>query len=171
MAKKSKKNLILAIDPGDRETAFVVMDENYLIYDKDKVENQLVLDYMCQYRDDIGHVVTEMIASYGMAVGANVFETCVMIGAIERTADLLGIPRSRVYRAEEKVYICHDSRAKDSNIRRSLIDRFASHDKARGTGTKNNPDHFYGFRKDIWAAYAVGVVHLDKMRENAAREL
>lgn len=172
MAKKQKQSqLILAIDPGNRDTAFVVMDELYNVYDKAKTENQMVLDYMCANRDCIKHVVTEMIASYGMAVGAEVFETCVMIGMIERTADLLGIPHSRVFRAEEKAYICHDSRAKDSNIRRALIDRFAKHDKNRGTGTKGDPDHFYGFKADIWAAFAVGTVYLDKQRENAARAL
>lgn len=171
MAKKKQLQLIMAIDPGNLQSAFVLIDDEYNVFDKDKAENQMVLDYMCANREHIKHVVTEMIASYGMAVGAEVFETCVMIGMIERTADLLGIPHSRIFRAEEKSYICHDSRAKDANIRRALIDRFADHDKNRGTGTKGWPDHFYGFRSDIWSAFAVGTVYLDKQRENAARGL
>jgi hypothetical protein len=164
-----QQKYILAIDPGNAYTAFALIDENYNVYDKDKTENHNVLDYMCANREKIGHIVVEMIASYGMAVGAEVFETCVMIGMIERTADLLRIPRSRVFRQEEKLYICHDSRAKDANIRRALIDRFAKHDLNRGTGTKNNPDHFYGFKSDIWAAFAVGVVYLDKLKEEAVK--
>ena len=104
-----------------------------------------------------------MVASYGMAVGEEVFETCVMIGKIERTADIREIHRSRVYRKEEKLEICHDSRAKDANIRRALIDRFAVHDKKRGTGTKKNPDWFFGFAGDMWAAFAVGVVALHRL--------
>ena len=159
----------LAIDPGNKESAFCLMDEQYRVLDKGKVPNAQLLQYIWMNAKRIDHIVTEMIASYGMAVGAEVFETCVMIGMIERTADIKEIPHSRVFRLEEKVMICHDSKAKDTNIRHALIDRFAQHDTTRGTGTKKNPDWFYGFKKDIWAAFAVGVVHLDKLKERTLR--
>lgn len=157
--------LILAIDPGDVESAFCLMDETYAVHDKGKIPNAQLLDYIWLNARRIDHLAVEMIASYGLAVGANVFETCTVIGAIERTADIRKIPHSRVFRLEERLTICHDGRAKDANIRRALIDRFARHDKARGTGTKKNPDHFYGFKADIWSAFAVGVVHLERQRE------
>ena len=162
--------LLLAVDPGNKESAFCLMDENYVVHDKGKVLNDQLLTYIWTNAKRIDHLACEMIASYGMAVGAEVFETCVMIGMIERTADIKEITHSRVFRLEEKVMICHDSKAKDTNIRHALIDRFAVHDLARGTGTKKNPDWFYGFKSDIWAAFAVGVVYLDKLKERTLKK-
>ena len=154
--------MLLAIDPGTTESAYCLMDEQCSVIDKGKVPNDALLRYIWTKHKQIDHIVVEMIASYGMAVGAEVFETCTMIGQIERTADIKGIPRSRVFRMDEKMAICHSSKANDANIRRALIDRFAKHDLQRGVGKKDNPDHFYGFKKDIWAAFAVGVTYLDK---------
>ena len=161
---------LLAIDPGNKETAFVLMDEYYTILDKGKVSNEQMIEYILLNGWRIHHVVVEMIASYGMAVGAEVFETCVMIGKIERAAEQKEIEHSRVFRSEEKLCICNNSRAKDANIRAALIDRFAGHDKKRGTGTKKNPDHFYGVSKDMWAAFAVGVVYLDGLYGSFTRK-
>lgn len=155
---------LLAIDPGNRETAFCLMDENYNIYDKGKVQNDIMIRYIWTNAKKIDHLSVEMIASMGMAVGADVFDTCVMIGRIEQVCNQKEIEHDRVYRLEEKVCICNNSRAKDTNISHALIERFAKHDLKRGKGTKTNPDHFYGFSRDMWAAFAVGVVYLDGIR-------
>lgn len=155
---------LLAIDPGNEMSAYCLMDEEYKIIEAGKVENSVMIDYIFLNNRKFDHIAVEMIASYGMPVGAEVFETCVMIGKIERTAEQKEIEHSRVFRAEEKLCICKNSRAKDSNIRAALIDRFAKHDKKRGTGTKTKPDHFYGISKDMWAAFAVGTVYLDGIK-------
>lgn len=160
--------MILAVDPGNIDSAYCLMDEGYFPHEKDKVTNAELLDYIKRNAGNIRHIAVEMIASYGMAVGREVFDTCTMVGRIEQLADMLGIPHSRVYRMEEKERICHDSRAGDANIKRALIDRFAKHDLKRGKGTKKNPDWFYGFADDMWAAYAVGLVYLEKRREGCA---
>ena len=156
--------MLLAVDPGTTESAFCLMDEKCNVHDKGKIGNDQLLQYIMLNAARIDHLACEMVACYGMAVGAEVFETCTMIGKIERTAELKGIPHSRIFRTEEKMCICYSVRANDSNIRRALIDRFAKHDMERGIGTKNSPDHFYGFKKDIWAAFAVGVTYLDKVQ-------
>lgn len=152
---------LLAIDPGNTMSAYCLMDEHYAIHDAGKVENSRLISYIWTKAKNIDHITTEMIASYGMPVGAEVFETCIMIGRIEQCADQREVTHSRVFRAEEKLCLCKNSRAKDSNIRAALIERFAKHDKKRGTGTKTKPDWFYGISRDMWAAYAVGVVYLD----------
>ena len=159
---------LLAIDPGNVQTAYCLMDENYRPLCKDKVENADMLRYISENYLEIDQIAVEMIASYGMPVGAEVFETCVMVGKIEQLAESLRIPVERVKRIEEKQFICFDSRAKDANIRRGLIERFAQHDMKNGTGTKKNPDWFYGFHSDIWAAFAVGFVFFTKREMKGA---
>ena len=141
--------MIVAVDPGNIESGFVVFD-GLKPFDFGKVKND--------------EMAIEMIRSYGMGVGESVFETCVWIG---RFTQVFKGKVTRVYRSEEKMHICHSMQAKDANIRRALIDRFALHDKQNGKGTKKEPDFFYGFKADCWAAYAVGLTYIETKRESA----
>ena len=160
--------MILAFDPGDVYTAYCLIDDDRRPIEHGKVQNEEALRYLYERFDEekkLEAVVIEMVASYGMAVGKSVFETCVMIGRLTEAAKTIGVPVDYIYRMEEKVTICHDSKAKDSNIRQALIDRFAQHDLKNGKGTKKDPDWFYGFAADTWSAYAVGTVWFDKRAE------
>ena len=149
--------MILAIDPGTTESAYVICGEDYKPLYIGKVKNGEMLEIIENY--DYDELVIEMIASYGMAVGREVFETCVWIGRFWEASTAQ--KKSYIYRKDEKMNLCGSTRAKDTNIRVALIDRFAKHDLKNGKGTKQNPDWFYGFKKDIWAAYAVAVMYLD----------
>ena len=158
---------VIAIDPGTTQSAYVIFDDvTAQIKEHGKVDNVKVLDVI--YLSGVKNVVIEMVASYGMPVGREVFETCVWIGRFAEAADSSEADVSYIYRQEEKLALCRDSKAKDANIRRALIDRFAKHDLKRGTGTKDNPDWFYGFKADIWSAYAVGVTWMDKQQKEGA---
>lgn len=158
---------ILAIDPGNEYSAYCIINEGLVPLDFDKVRNDELhrrIKEMTFNEDD--RAVIEMIASYGMAVGREVFDTCRMIGRLEeQLSRRLVYPPDLLYRRQEKLHICNDSRAKDANIRRALIDRFATHDLQNGKGTKKRPDWFYGFRADIWAAYAVAVTYAETVLE------
>jgi hypothetical protein len=104
------------------------------------------------------HVAIEMVASYGMAVGREVFETCVWIGRFIESAR---VEAQLVYRRDIKLHHCHSSKAKDSNITQALVDRFASGQPNKGKGTKSAPGWFHGFAGDMWQAYALAVYVAD----------
>ena len=158
---------ILAIDPGNAESAYCEVNVEALRpLDFAKVKNEALLEMLYgSLFDGESAVVIERVASYGMAVGREVFETCEWVGRFTEAASAIDLPVEYVYRREEKLHICGDSRAKDANIRRALIDRFAKHDLRTGRGTKREPDWFYGFAGDIWAAYAVAVTFIETRME------
>lgn len=150
--------MILAIDPGNKESAYVLMEDNLKPIEFGKFCNENVKSYVRNLLLGYGHdirIALEMVASYGMPVGAEVFETCVWIGRYIQVADAANFEVTLIFRKEEKINLCGSMKAKDSNIIQALKDRFG--DK----GTKKNPGWFYGFSKDIWQAYAVGVTYHD----------
>jgi hypothetical protein len=153
---------ILAIDPGNTESAYVIWD-GVKIHTAAKVANAemrcVLRDYIVSdqgVRTEVKCVAVEMIASYGMAVGKSVFETCVEIGRLVQICHDRSVTPTLVFRMEVKQGICHSSKANDSNIRTALMDRFGV------KGTKKSPGFFYGFHADVWAAFAVAVVVVDR---------
>ena len=65
-------------------------------------------------------------------------------------------------RMEEKMALCHNSRAKDANIIQALVDRYAYGQPNHGKGTKAAPGFFYRFSKDAWQAMAIAATWLDR---------
>lgn len=161
--------MILAIDPGNIESGVVLIRESDLRplvaekIDNDTLLDNLIMDRYERYDDIecINHIAIEMIASYGMAVGKTVFDTCVWIGRFIQAFHGEPIKLQYIYRKDEKMNLCGSMKAKDSNIVQALIDRFAPNTSNKGKGTKKEPGWFYGFKKDIWQAYAVGVTYYD----------
>jgi hypothetical protein len=156
--------VILAIDPGNEQSAYAVLDEKTLKPMKyEKIDNYELAEIIRGYNEssivDTYKLAIEMVASYGMPVGAEVFETCVWIGRFLECANCFG-ERQKIYRKDEKMNLCHTMKAKDGNIRQALIDRFGP------VGTKKNPGWFYGFSGDVWQAYAVGVTYADMQKDN-----
>ena len=143
---------VFAIDPGPTESAYVIWD-GATILEKGKIPSESILPLIGIHARDC-RLVCEMIASYGMAVGAEVFETCIWIGRyVEKAQGQM----ERVTRGKVKMHLCHSMKAKDSNIRQALIDRFGP------PGKKAEPGITFGLAGDTWAAFALAVTHRDQL--------
>lgn len=147
---------LLAIDPGPVESAYVIYD----------TVAKRPVEFAKLYNSDMSDVVhdqsgpcrwfaVEMIASYGMPVGAEVFETCVQIGRFIECWLNVAEPM-RVTRQRCKLHLCGSARAKDSNIRQALIDRYGP-GKDVAIGRKASPGPLYGMAGDCWAALSVAI--------------
>ncbi len=150
---------IIAIDPSNLHSAFVVMNDRCQISHKGIVDNDEVVS-LIHNSPITTEIVIEGIQSYGMPVGADVFDTVFWIGIFYKTSIDVGIMPAKLLRTTIKGAICHDSRAKDSNIRAALIERFGK------TGTKKLPNPYYNdsivkMKADIWSALAVGLTYLE----------
>jgi len=143
---------LIAIDPGTTESAVLIWDGQQVTLP------EIISNDALRFRLLNGSqhpIACEMIASYGMAVGREVFETCLMIGRIQEIAAQRNQPCSLIYRLQVKNHLCHTSKAKDANIRQALIDRFGC------VGTKKNPGPLFGISSHLWAALGVAVTAFD----------
>lgn len=107
----------------------------------------------------------EQIASMGMTVGAEVFETCVWTG---RFIEAWHAPEEhrRVTRNQCKLYVCGNGRAKDANVRQAIIDRFpgTGTGKVPQVGTVKKPGPLYGMNSHMWPALAVAITVYDSLK-------
>ena len=156
---------ILAIDPGSEQSAWVLWDGRRVIR-HGKSENFGLLGGIAMeplnWADEwliADVVVIEWVASYGMPVGAEVFDTARWAGRYEQAANARRIPTQLVVRRDVKLHLCGQARAKDGNIRQALIDRFGGKDRA--IGRKASPGPLYGLRADEWQALALAVTFHD----------
>ena len=153
--------IVLAIDPGNEQSAYCFVDvDTFKPIGFDKCDNRAALHDIATLDYDVA--VIEKIASYGMPVGETVFDTCIWTGRFLQIINERYKRADLVRRYEVKMNICHDARARDSNIIQALCDRFAPGQMNRGKGTKKEPGWFYGFRADVWQAYALGVTYIDR---------
>ena len=157
---------VLAIDPGPKVSGWVILEKGSLkvLASGRATPTEGVIEmvdiaasgHIVRDENGLMHIVDdvacEMIASYGMAVGAEVFETCLQIGRICHAWEYGTSGRvTLVKRQEAKMHLCHSPKAKDANVMQALKDKLGE------VGTKKNPGPLYGISKHAWAALAVGV--------------
>ncbi|MDT6962938.1 hypothetical protein QTN24_15680 [Cupriavidus sp. SZY C1] len=153
---------ILAIDPGTTESGWCLYHPERGILGAGVKPNDLMLM-------EIGHMpadalAMEMIASYGMAVGREVFETCVWIGRFVQAWHAPNEVRL-VYRRDVKLHLCGTTQAKDANVRQAIVDLFprTGAGKTPQIGTKKQPGPLYGVTSHAWSALAVALTALHQM--------
>jgi len=142
---------IVAIDPGPEVSGVVILSpERRIISAQILANTKIVADLRTGTPCHFPHVAIEMIASYGMPVGAEIFDTCTWIGRFEEAyvhKDL----QARHFRKDIKLHLCGTAQAKDANVRQALIDLLGP------PGVKKNPGPTYGISKHMWAALALAV--------------
>jgi len=146
---------IFAVDPGPEKSAYVVWDREQ-VRGHNILDNYAMRDLISKYKKAcvIDVFAVEMIASYGMAVGRETFETCLWIGRfLECLKD--DTAYTLCYRRDIKLHLCGSARAKDTNVWAALTDRFGQ------PGTKKSPGLLYGVKSHERAALAVAVYAYD----------
>jgi hypothetical protein len=163
--------LVLAIDPGPTESAYVLWDGERIL-GHGKAENFKITDAIHVGIPDFDTLVIEKIASYGMPVGEEVFETVFWSGRFAEAATIRMKALMRITRGQVKSHICHSSRSNDANIRQALIDRWGGPAAVKAY-RKANPKKaiserpagaLLGITADQWAALAVAVTFTDKRK-------
>ncbi len=157
---------ILAIDPGPRESGFVIWDDENGLYPvvlSGHTENAKVREMISA--NGIGTVAIERIRGYGIVAGDDTFDTCEWIGRFDDTAQNSGISSTLIGRKDIKRHLCGNTSANDKYVRAALIDRvetadFIRYDK-KGTKKPLKGGRLYGLSGHAWSALAVAIYVVD----------
>jgi len=158
---------IFAIDPGPAQSAWLEFDLYRQIPKGFGIVPNPELLHIIYARDGNAkktNYVIEMVQSFGMPVGKDIFQTCVWTGRFIEAICQTQAEWSLLYRRDVKMHLCNSTCAKDSNIRQALIDRFgpSGGGKVPQIGTKANPGPLYGIARDIWSALALAVTYAER---------
>ena len=147
---------VIAVDPGPETSALLEWfpERGHIGLKETSFRNEALCDLLEAYKplqlngSIRTELVVEKVVNYGMIVGAEVFETVFWSGRpCESWQRGTGLPYHRLPRMDVKMHLCHDSRAKDKNIRQALIDRFGP-GKEKAIGLKYSPGPLYVATRD-----------------------
>ena len=150
--------MLIAIDPGNEQSGWVLFTGRAVHSCGVMPNDELLQRLRGDWRVLGDALAIEMIASYGMPVGREVFQTCVWIGRFQQAWQAPELVRL-VYRRDVKLHLCGTSRAKDANIRQALLDLFprTGGGATPQIGTKGKPGPLYGVSSHAWPALGVAV--------------
>ena len=160
--------MILAVDPGSTQSAYVVYDPKIKTVKEHAIMSNMGMRSLLEWWNGIlmlgapvphevvvppdGNMtlVIEDMQSFGMPVGREVFETVRWTGRFDSAwfHTYVYIPRSEV-----KLAICKSAKANDASIRTALIDMFGGKQETKKGGK------LYKVKGDEWSALALAVTH------------
>lgn len=162
--------ITMSIDPGTTHSSYVTLLDGVIMCQEDVENHEMLVRIMDLQFSGEEEIACEMVAHYGqgMAVGKEVFETCVWIGRFLQEAEHNNIPFHLVYRSQVKQHLCGNAKAKDGNVRQALIDLLGPQtikepvEKINRKGVKKivyktTPGPTYGVSEHRWQALAVGI--------------
>ena len=118
---------ILAIDPGSERSAMVVTDGQDVKFWYEK--NAALRHILRAWKSHSPPLAIEYMYRRGMPLMQQAIDTMFEAG---RFVEARGGEWTPIDRADVKLHICGNPRAKDSNIRQALIDRWGGREKAVG---------------------------------------
>jgi hypothetical protein len=147
--------MILAIDPGNEQSAFVVFDEKTeKILDFGKFDNEALYLQVRLLSETTDVCCIEMLSAYGQ-VGKTVLDTCVWCGIF---AEAYGRHKVEfLFRKSIVTALTGSPRSNDSAIRTLMITRFGN----GNTRSKQTGNILEGLTADMWQALAIAVYKSD----------
>ena len=153
---------ILAVDPGPVHSGYAVWDGSVVASGSEVTNARLLAEtlpiILAQPRDARGIVLAiERGACYGAPVGDTVLETVDLSGRLDEWWQTTGQEAVRVRYSDVALHHCLSRRAKESQVRQALLDRFGA------PGVKRDPGVLYGVMGTPHARSALAVCVWDRM--------
>jgi hypothetical protein len=146
---------ILAIDPGENESAIVEWDGEKVLQHH-ILPNTEMIDVLRFRNPGDMPLIIEWIEGFGLTVGQSVFETCRWIGKFEQAYIFVKAgPVHLLSRRKVKQVLCNNVSAKDPHVREALLH------KVGPVGNKKSPGPMYGVTSHKIAALAVAVAWME----------
>jgi hypothetical protein len=151
--------IVLAIDPGSTDSAYVLFDSAaWRILEYGKSPNPTLLASIRWLVVKADALAIEYPAPRGQPLYTQLVDTIFWIGRFVEASGGAWYP---VDRKDVKMHLCGNTKAGDSNIRAAVISRFTKAGRDP-VGKKKNPGPLYGISGDVWAALAVGVTFAER---------
>lgn len=148
--------MILCIDPGTEQSGCVLLTPSGVVESAGMKSNAEIVMLLRSAKEltDADVLVIEMMENFGKTLGTAALRTVWWSGRFsEAWLDRKGILRE-MPRREVKLALCGSMRAKDPNVRASLIDLYGGEIETKKGGRLSK------VKSHAWQALALGVVHL-----------